>query len=179
MSILFRFLVTLIAAFFRPRMRIDDISVLKQRVWPIDLDFNVHMNNARYLSVMDLGRVDWIIRSGAWKLMKREGMAPVVGGAMVRYRRSLLPFQRYELRTRLLGWDERWIYVEQAMVRQDGLACVAVQRAGFTKGGRLVTPKELADKLNYRGPDIAAPAWVAAWNQGEAEFVREAERALS
>ena len=179
MSILFRFLMTLVAAFFRPKMGIDDVSVLRQRVWPIDLDINIHMNNARYLSVMDLGRVDWIIRSGVWKLMRNEGMAPVVGGAMVRYRRSLLPFQNYELRTRLLGWDERWIYVEQAMVRGDGIACVAVQRAGFTKGGRLVTPVELAQKLHYKGPDIPAPEWVANWNQGEAEFVREAERYCS
>ena len=28
------------------------------RVWPNDLDTNAHMNNGRYLTLMDLGRFD-------------------------------------------------------------------------------------------------------------------------
>jgi acyl-CoA thioesterase FadM len=179
MSILFRFLATLIAGVFRPKLGLDGTSLIITRVWPIDLDINVHMNNARYLAVMDLGRIDFIIRTGAWRLMHKEGMAPVVGGCMVRYRRSLRPFERFELRTRLLGWDERWLYFEQSMRGRDGIACVAVQRGGFTRSGRLVTPAELTKKLNYIGPNIAPPTWVAGWHDSEAAFYKDSEMFLS
>ena len=176
MSIWLRFFWVVIAGFFKKPLDICDVSVLKQIVWLDELDINIHMNNAKYLSVMDLGRTDWIVRTGAWRLMRYEKMAPVVGGVMVRYRRSLRPFQRYHLKTRLLGWDERWLYVEQAMECLDGsLACVAVQRAGFTKAGKLVLPAELAEKLGHRAPLLAAPDWVKGWTESEAAFVKAAE----
>jgi acyl-CoA thioesterase FadM len=172
MSILFRMVWVIISAFFRPPLGLRGVSILKQRVWPTDLDINIHMNNARYLAVMDLGRTDWIIRSGAWRLMHRERMAPIVGGCMVRYRRALQPFQRFTLRTRLLGWDERWLYVEQTMTGRDGIACLALQRAGFTQGGKLVPPAELARMLHYSGPSLPAPDWIARWTETEEIFVR-------
>jgi len=175
MSILLRFLWVVVTGFFREPLGVCGVSRLTQRVWPIDLDINVHMNNARYLAVMDLGRVDWILRSGAWRLMRHERMAPVVGGCMVRFRRSLRPFERFELRTRLLGWDERWLYVEQVMQGRDGIACLAVQRAGFTLAGRLVLPSDLARKLRYQGPPMPAPDWVAGWTAQESAFVHAAE----
>lgn len=174
MSILFRTIWVVIAAFLNRGLAIEGVSVLRQIVWPIDLDINIHMNNARYLAVMDLGRIDWIIRTGVWRLMQRHKMAPIVGGSMVRYRRSLLPFQSFQLRTRLLGWDERWIYVEQVMESKGSIACIAVQRTGFTEAGKLVPPIELALKLDYRGPDRPPPDWVAAWNENEAAFVAAA-----
>jgi len=173
MTILFRSLWATVAAFLRDRMTIDQTSLLRRRVWPNDLDINIHMNNSRYLAVMDLGRFDWVIRTGVWRLMSRESMAPIIGGAMVRFRRSLVPFERFELRTRLLGWDERWIYLEHTITGKKGLACIAVVRSGFTKSGKLVPPAELAVKLDYRGPNLPAPDWVADWNATEETFVRK------
>ena len=176
MSIWLRFFWVVISGFFKKPLTMDDVSILHQRVWPDELDINVHMNNAKYLAVMDLGRTDWIVRSGAWRLMRYEKMAPVVGGAMVRYRRSLTLFQRYELRTRLLGWDERWLYIEQIMeCRDGGPACFAVQRTTFTKNGKLVPPAELAAKLGHDAAAMPAPDWTRTWGESEAAFVKAAE----
>jgi len=175
MSIWFRFFWVVISGFFRKPLQASDVSVLHQRVWPDELDINVHMNNAKYLAVMDLGRTDWIVRSGGWKLMRYEKMSPVVGGAMVRYRRSLKLFQSYLLKTRLLGWDERWLYIEQIMQCRDGIACLAVQRTTFTRAGKLVPPAELAAKLGLDPAAMPAPDWTRSWNESEAAFVKSAE----
>ena len=176
MSIWLRFFWVVIAGFFKKPLTMEDVSVLQQRVWPDELDINVHMNNAKYLAVMDLGRTDWIVRAGAWKLMRYEKMAPVVGGAMVRYRRSLKLFQPYELRTRLLGWDERWLYIEQIMECKDGgMACLAVQRTTFTKNGKLVPPVELAAKLGHDATAMPAPEWTKSWNESDAAFAKSVE----
>ncbi len=64
MNLFFRLLRLLLTARWRGRLGPLDESVLKLRVWPVDLDVNLHMNNGRYLSVMDLGRVDVILRTG-------------------------------------------------------------------------------------------------------------------
>ena len=180
MSIWIRFFWVIIAGYFRKPLDVLGVSVLQQRVWPDELDTNMHMNNAKYLAVMDLGRVDWIVRSGAWRLMRHEKMMPVVGGAMVRYRRSLTLFQRYELRTRLLGWDERWLYIEQIMECKDGgMACLAVQRTTFTRKGKLVPTAELAARLGVDASAMPAPDWTRSWNESEAAFVKSVEaRAL-
>jgi len=176
MSIWLRFFWVVIAGFFRKPLDVTDVSVLQQLVWPDELDINVHMNNAKYLAVMDLGRTDWIVRAGAWKLMRYEKMAPIVGGVMVRYRRSLKLFQRYELRTRLLGWDERWLYIEQVMECEDGgIACMAVQRTTFTKNGKLVAPVELAAKLGHDATAMPAPDWTRSWGESDAAFARSVE----
>jgi acyl-CoA thioesterase FadM len=174
MSIWIRFFWVIIAGMFRRRLTLDDVSILPQRVWPDELDVNVHMNNAKYLAVMDLGRTDWIVRSGGWRLMIHEKMSPVVGGAMVRYRRSLKLFQRYDLKTRLLGWDDRWLYIEQVMECAEGIACIAVQRTTFTKNGKLVPPVELAAKLGLTSL-MLAPDWTRAWSDNEAAMVKGVE----
>lgn len=33
----------------------EGVSIVTFRVWPHDLDLSVHMNNGRYLTLMDLG----------------------------------------------------------------------------------------------------------------------------
>jgi len=176
LSIWLRFFWVIIAGFFKKPLTMGEVSILQQRVWPDELDINVHMNNAKYLAVMDLGRTDWIVRAGAWKLMRYEKMAPVVGGAMVRYRRSLKLFQRYELRTRLLGWDERWLYIEQIMeCKNGGIACIAVLRTTFTRNGKLVPPVDLAAKLGHDSSAMPAPDWTRSWNETDAAFAKSVE----
>lgn len=39
-------------------------SRLTLRVWPTDCDLNFHMNNGRYLTFMDLGRVHLLAQMG-------------------------------------------------------------------------------------------------------------------
>ena len=175
MSIWLRFIWVIVSGFFKKSLTLSDVSILPQRVWLDELDINVHMNNAKYLAVMDLGRTDWIVRSGGWRLMIHEKMSPVVGGAMVRYRRSLKLFQRYDLKTRLLGWDDRWLYIEQTMECRDGIACIAVQRTTFTKKGKLVPPQELAGLLGHDAAAMPAPDWTQAWSETDIAMVKAAE----
>lgn len=176
MSIWLRFFWVVIAGFFKKPLGMCDVSLLRQRVWLDELDINVHMNNAKYLAVMDLGRTDWIVRSGAWRWMTRDKMSPVVGGAMVRYRRSLHFLQPYLLKTRLLGWDERWLYIEQIMeCRDGGLACLAVQRTTFTRNGKLVPSAELAAKLGQDPGALPAPDWTRNWRDADDAMVKTAE----
>lgn len=69
-------------------------------VWPNDCDLNLHMNNGRYLSFMDLGRVHLTAQSGLLREALRRRWMPVLAAAEITFIRSLKPFQRFDLVTR-------------------------------------------------------------------------------
>ena len=78
-------------------------SVLDLRVGLADLDMNLHMNNARYLSAMDVGRWDLTVRSGLLVEAVRRRMQPVVVDLDIKFRRELRPGARFALVTRFDG----------------------------------------------------------------------------
>jgi acyl-CoA thioesterase FadM len=100
------------------------------RVWPNDLDINGHMNNGRYLTVIDLMLVEYFVRSGFARAMLAAGWRPMSGGAVITYRKALKPWQRYRLRFALEGADDAWNYMRFEFVREDG----ALAAAGYMKG---------------------------------------------
>ena len=51
MNLFFRLILTVIMAFRGPKLEALDIAETYYRVLPNDLDTNVHMTNARYLSI--------------------------------------------------------------------------------------------------------------------------------
>ncbi len=151
----------------RPPLEALGTSVLAFRVWPNDLDVNIHMNNGRFLSVMDLGRFDLTFRTGLGKAMLRNRWMPLVGGVTIRYRRSLDPFEAYELHTRLLGWDAKWFYLEQRFIKGGGeLAAEGVVRALFRGKDGNVAIAEVLDQMGYAGPDLPPSEDLRRWAEG-------------
>ncbi|TBT82868.1 thioesterase [Propioniciclava sinopodophylli] len=135
------------------------------RVVPTDLDLLLHMNNGKYLTLMDLGRMDLMLRSGMWAKVTERGWYPVVAGQTITYRRSLNPFQRFDLLTRVLGVDDRWIYLDQTFVVGETVHAHAVVRARFLKkGGGSVEHAELEELIGaFPGHDL--PDWLAGWTE--------------
>lgn len=148
-----RLLRSLIKARFAPRLHPpEDISIVVLRVWPHDLDLNLHVNNGRYLTFMDIGRMDLLFRSGLGRRMLREKWQPVLTGVNARYRRSLGAFQRFRLETRIAGWTEHSLFMEHRIIPLSGkykgeVAVTATVRALMLKDGRKVTTAELFSAL--------------------------------
>ena len=110
MNLWFRLLWLLLTA--RKRGHLDvprQASVLAFRVWPHDLDPSIHMNNGRYLTLMDLGRTDVLIRSGLWREVLRHKWTPIASAVTIRFQRELRPFQRFRLeRSSHAGMQVLW-----------------------------------------------------------------------
>jgi len=129
MNLNFRLIRVLIGVAWRPPLGLLEESVVELRVWPNDLDVNLHMTNGRYLTLMDLGRFDLIFRMGMLRQMFRRRWSPVAASATIRFRRSLAPFQRFLIRSRLVCWDQRWIYFEQRFESEGRLVALGDVRA--------------------------------------------------
>lgn len=104
--------------------------VSKGVVMPSDLDFNLHMNNSKYLREMDFGRFAIYIEKGLRKALKHHGAVMLVGAISIRYRQSLQLFQKFEVHTRVLAWEEKVMYLEQRTITTaDGfVAAIALVR---------------------------------------------------
>ena len=173
MNLWFRLLNVLIASLFRARLELTDRSLLRFRVLPHDLDLNMHMNNARYLALMDLGRIDLIARTGMWRPMFRQRWRPVVGGVLVRFRRPLNPFQAIALTSRVVCWDAKWLYFAHRIEAAGALVCLTVVRAAFVGASGVVPPAEVIRETGFPGPPPEAPAWVEQWRDLDKAFAQE------
>ncbi|HUR70022.1 MAG TPA: thioesterase family protein [Candidatus Thermoplasmatota archaeon] len=161
------------AAPARTKLATFEPSVVRFRVWPGDLDQNRHLNNGRYLTMMDLGRFDLVVRTGLGKHLLREKWYPVVTAATIRFRRSLDPFQEYELITRMLGWDDRGFYLEQRFERDGVVHAVGVIKGLFLGPEGKVPTGRIVTRVAPGTPSPELPAWVRTWDRSQEELAEE------
>jgi acyl-CoA thioesterase FadM len=112
-----------------------DVSVLPFRVWPHDLDLSAHMNNGRYLTLMDLGRTDVMLRSGLWREVWRNKWTPIASAITIQFRRELRTLQKFRLETRLVCWDATLVVMEQSFFMCGGARDGQIAARALFKGG--------------------------------------------
>jgi acyl-CoA thioesterase FadM len=161
---LFRTILLWITSHWGPRYRVHDVGRLTLRVLPTDLDINNHVNNGVYFSLMDLGRFDLLHRSGAWATMMKKGFYPVVAAQTITYRKSLQWRRRFVLETRMAGYHDRALFVEQRFVVDGEIYARAFVRARFLKrSGGVVTVDELNELAGMDLTRLPLEAWVQRW----------------
>ncbi|KAJ8010999.1 hypothetical protein DPEC_G00053650 [Dallia pectoralis] len=96
------------------------------RVLLHDIDLG-HMNNSRYLRECDFARFSLYSRNGVLKACRTLRATLVVGATTIRLRRALFLGEAFELRTRIVVWDEKAFYLEQRFVSsRDGLVAAVM-----------------------------------------------------
>jgi acyl-CoA thioesterase FadM len=171
----FRAAWTGVKALRRPTLEPLGESTLRLRVLPNDLDYNLHVNNGRYLMLMDLGRLDLVVRLGIIGELRRRRWNPVVAAAQIRYRRSLAPFESFLLRSRIVGWDERSFWVEQRFERSGATVAHGLVRSAILGPRGRVSPADLVEALAPGVESPPLPDGVRAWRETEATLGRRAE----
>jgi hypothetical protein len=102
MNLVFRLLGVAFRALCSHRLSVFCTSRVSMHVWPSDLDLNLHVNDGRYLSYCDLGKVDLMLRAGQGKLALARKWQLIVGGCLIRFRFPLRAFERITVVTRVL-----------------------------------------------------------------------------
>lgn len=168
MLLLLRFIIVIAAARFRRPIGPLDESVVRYTVLPTDCDLNFHLNAGRFVSFMDVSRIELLARMRVLFQVLGRGWQPVIGGATIRYRRSILPFERFDVRSRVLGWDEKWFYIEHSIERDGNLCATAVMRTLLRRKGGTVRPEELlALTGNGQLQSPPLPPFVETWRASE------------
>ncbi|WP_125777368.1 acyl-CoA thioesterase [Antribacter gilvus] len=148
-----------------PGRGILDASVTRMRVLPADLDYYLHVNNGAYLQMMDVARSNMLADLGAFPLAREKGWLPVVAASTVKYRRSLQLWERFEITTRVIGWDARVFYMEQVFTRRGDLCARGIVAGRFLdRTGNRIAPQDVIEL--FAGEPVESPALpddVVAW----------------
>jgi len=150
-----------------PGKGILEPSVTHLRVNVFDLDMLFHVNNGIYLQMADLARWDYLSDLNGMAKLRSKRWYPVVAAASVKYKRSMKFGEKITITTRVIGWDERCVYLEQLFTsRGDKLHATAWIAARFLKvGGERIAMGDVLELLadGEVPPSPLLPADVAAW----------------
>jgi len=162
MNLYLRFLRVLLTALSSTRLAPFETSVVHLRTWPVDVDVR-RANNGRYVTLMDLGRLDYLCRTGVLREIVRRRWQPLVAGLTIRYRRSLVLLRRFELHTRVVWWDARFVYFEQRFVQGGHTAAVSLLRTALHDGRRTVPTGELVTAFGFPPVPPPCPEAIRRW----------------
>ncbi len=137
------------------------VSCLHYRAWPTDIDASMHMNNARYAVLADIGRFDLLVRMGLGRLVIKEKYAPVLMFASTRYRREIRNLETFKVESRFLAWEGSNMFFEHKFTLTSGKHKGQVSALLIVKAG-LYSRKEKAfaqceDLMTYRGISETSP----------------------
>ena len=136
MNLWFRLVSYLLTLPWRARLVVPGgVSIIHFRVWPTDLDPSLHLNNGRYLTLMDIGRLDMIVSTGLARVVLRNRWTPIASAIKIRFRRELRLFESFRIETRILAWDEFAIIMEQVFLFEAGARRNEVAARALFKGG--------------------------------------------
>ena len=110
----------------RGRYRMGDESRLSFRCLPSDIDANLHLNNARYMMLADVGRIDIFARAGLITLARRHGWAPMMGGLQAVYVREIRLWTRFEVVSTVETWEGTQVIGHHRFVLDDGRTAALV-----------------------------------------------------
>ncbi|WP_210528648.1 acyl-CoA thioesterase [Rubellimicrobium arenae] len=152
-----------------PPLPLDGIHESRHVCWPWDIDIFGELNNGRTLTLYDLGRIPWSRRIGLTRILRDQRWQVAVAGASVRYRKRVHTFQSVRMRTRALGWDQRFFYIEQAMWLPSGTCASHILiRSAVTDRNGIVPPLRVLEAMGASRPSPPLPSWVAEWIEAEA-----------
>ena len=99
-----------------------------------DCDYNFHKSNSTYFGDLDVARAHYVgalIRTGLARLNRgdEEGLPQdtrgaggkyitALGGVCCFFQRQIEPLQSFEIFTRLLAWDRKWVYIVSHIVKK-------------------------------------------------------------
>jgi acyl-CoA thioesterase FadM len=146
-----------------PRQGLLEESRVSFHVLPTDCDINFHMNNGRYLSFMDLGRVHLLKQLGAIGIMFRKRWMPVLAAADINFIRQLAPFQKFELVTRIVTWDDKYCYMEQRFESKGALCAHAYVKGLFLDAGGRVANATVVAELGFAESAPPMPEELRLW----------------
>ncbi|KAF5093319.1 hypothetical protein D0Z03_002467 [Geotrichum reessii] len=152
----------------------EDLKIFKTSTWTsftnlLEVDANLHKSNSTYFTDLDLARTQLLL-----PLFKdffighrlATGRFPYVplGSVMTVFRREISPLQRYAVRSRVLGWDGKWLFVLSRFEitagrrQQDpakNLAAVALSKYVFKDGRKTIAPE---DAIRQANPGVTTAA---------------------
>lgn len=103
-----------------PMIAPTDTHVSQHYFLPWDIDLWLELNNGRTLILYDMARIPLARKAGLLQALKVNKWGLTMAGCSVRYRRRVRMFEKVEIRSRLVCFDDKFMYLEQSMWKKNG-----------------------------------------------------------
>lgn len=92
----------------------------------LECDYNLHKSNSTFFSDLDINRAQLLVALFGglpkWKSpengAKEKSLRAALGGTSCVFKREIKPLQQYEVWSRVLAWDEKWLYIVSYFVKK-------------------------------------------------------------
>lgn len=146
-------------------------------VSPMEIDMYLHKSNSTYFQDLDIARTNLVTKvfqksfykyfdneNNDFKTAGKISNFPYipVGSIQCLFKKELKIFQSYKIKSKVLAWDEKWLFVLSKFVIPDKksdngerLCAVAITKYVFKKNGRItIKPTELIKECNLYNDEI-------------------------
>lgn len=97
-----------------------------------------------YGRFMELGLWNLLLSSDLRKIAFQKKLAPTTSNEIFSYKKSIRAFQKLELTTKLVHWDERTFYLEHVIRSDDGSVCATAIVTGVMRSPKgVVRPADI------------------------------------
>lgn len=145
------------------------------RVWPTDIDLS-NVNQSIYLYYLELARWEWIFASQIRGLMKEFECLPITGTQLIRNLRPLKNLQKFRITSQLTHWDDKWLYIDQSILRGNEVIAVATIKGLFKAKKGLVATATLLKHAGLNPISPPLPPRFQLMNEMESDAIAHAKK---
>lgn len=168
---------------------------MQSRCSVANIDLNLHKNNSTYVSDADIARwhlvADTLLPTmrnpgelSAEGITAKKPLSILLGGVSADFKKGIGPFSTYEVWTKVMCWDDKWIYFESHFARpkrrgarkdegQHVLHATVVSKCVFKQGRKTIPPAKVLEAagllLNKSSPKEAANTTKVLWDTSQIE----------
>ena len=165
-----RLFKTYIKSIGKEPIDITDESDLNFRAGLFDIDPYLEVNNGRYHTLGDIARFNHGFRSDFYKYSRIHGITFTLAGATAKYRHRIPFLKKFEMRTKIVYTDYRWVYYMTDFHSNERLSSSILARTGCVKNGRLISTEDSARYFKLKVPKYELPEWVSLWIQSDSKY---------
>lgn len=143
---------------------IFEVSNYATRAPLMETDFNLHKGNSTYFIDLDMSRTNLMMHVFKDFFLKyKDPEVPdagwpycPVGSVASVFRRELTPYERYNVKSRVLGWDHKWLFVVSRFEKFDKrktLCAVCLTKYVFKMKRKTVPPAAVIEFCNLAKPE--------------------------
>ena len=123
------------------------------------------MNHAAILTVMEMGRLDFMVRTGFFKVANEKKWFIPSQALSVQFYKPLKVFQRAQLYSKISYVDEKWIYIEQKIVRNGKDIALCLTKSTIKKGKITISTEEIIKRLKIHNLPNKKDKLIAAFEK--------------
>ncbi|OJJ49846.1 hypothetical protein ASPZODRAFT_22561 [Penicilliopsis zonata CBS 506.65] len=172
----------------RPTHPVFVPSIISSRTPLMETDYNLHKSNSTYFTDLDESRTALVTRlyspgvgltskaldeefleteknqpgeksEKRERLPKKAFLSVLLGSVYCSFKREIKPLERYEIESRVIAWDQKWLYIASFFVRparrpggQKSLLASAISKYVAKKGRLTVSPERILRTSGFLPP---------------------------